>query len=74
MVKATKESGKEMERKVEAALEDLEILDLAFGSKCDERKKLVEDAMRLIKEQVSLTDSEECERILKCFIVFQCRK
>ncbi len=55
-------------------MEDLEILDLAFGSKCDERKKLVEDAMRLIKEQVSLTDSEECERILKCFIVFQCRK
>jgi hypothetical protein len=59
------ESEKEMERKMEEAMEQIKILDLDFGGKSREEKLLVEEAVKIIKEKVNLQDREECDRILK---------
>jgi hypothetical protein len=40
-------SEKAMERKVEAAMEQMKILDLDFGGECTERKQLVKEAVKL---------------------------
>jgi hypothetical protein len=63
-VKEEIESEKEMEMKAEAAMEQIKILDLDFGSKCGERKQLVENAVRIMKEKVSLHNKKECDKIL----------
>ncbi len=59
------ESEKEMERKVEEAMEQIKILDLDFGDDRKERKMLVEEAVKIIKEKVDTQDREECDRIFK---------
>ena len=64
-VKEIKESEKEMERKVEAAMEQIKILDMDFGIEIMERERLVKEAVKIIKEKVNKKDSEEVERILK---------
>jgi hypothetical protein len=64
-LKEVMESEKEMERKMEEAMGQIKILDLDFGVESKARKLLVEEAVKIIKEKVSLHDREECDRILK---------
>ena len=64
-LKDVMESEREMERKIEEAMKQMKILDLDFGVDCKEKKKLVEEAVKIIKEKVSPKDREECDRILK---------
>jgi hypothetical protein len=73
-VKEVMESEKEMETKVEAAIEQTKILDLDFGSKCGERKQLVEKAVRLIKEKFSLKNDEYCDKFLNGVRVYKLGK
>ncbi len=51
--------------KMVAAMEQIRILDLDFSRQCNEGKELLDNAMRMIKEKVSLKDREECDCILK---------
>jgi hypothetical protein len=51
-IRHTKESEKEMERKVEAAMEEMKILNMDFGRECSDRKKLVEKAIGKLRAQV----------------------
>ncbi len=51
--------------KMDAAIEQIRILDLDFSRECNEGKELLDNAMRMIKEKFSLKDREECDRILK---------
>jgi hypothetical protein len=53
-----------MEKKVEAVMEQTKILDLAFGRERSDRKQLVENAARIIKEKIGMRKGE-CDRILK---------
>jgi hypothetical protein len=62
---AEMESRKEMEKKVEAAMEQMKILNLDFGRECNERTTLVEEAIRLLQEKVGKQDREEFGRIMK---------
>ena len=64
-LKEVKESEREMERKVEEAMEQIKVLDLDFGVECKEKNKLVEEAVKIIKEKVNLPDRKELERLLK---------
>jgi hypothetical protein len=58
-------SEKDMERKLEGAMEQLTILNLDYGRECADKKTLVTEAISQIKEKVAGSDKEECERILK---------
>ena len=60
----TMESRKEMERKMEAAMEQIKILNLDLGKEHSDRKTLVEEAIRIIKEKVGAKEREEFERIM----------
>jgi hypothetical protein len=64
-VQDVKDSEKDMEKKLEGAMEQLKILNLDYGRECGERKTLVMEAISRIKEKVAGNDKEECERILK---------
>jgi signal transduction histidine kinase len=64
-IRDTKESEKEMERKVEAAMEEMKILNMDFGRECSDRKKLVEEAIGKLRDQVGRQDKMEFERIMK---------
>ena len=59
------EQKKEMERKMELAMEQIKILNLDFGRECNERKTVVEEAVRKLQEKVSVHDREEFERIMR---------
>ena len=56
---------KEMERKMEAAMEQIKILNLDFGRECSDRKTLVEEAIGMMKEKVGTQDREEFGRIMR---------
>ncbi len=56
---AEMESRKEMEKKVQAAMEQIKILNLDFGRECNERTRLVEEVIRLLLEKVGKQDREE---------------
>ncbi len=56
---------KEMERKLEGAMEQMKILNLDFGRECLDRKRLVKVAISKIEENVLDRDREEVERILR---------
>jgi hypothetical protein len=65
VIQDAKESEKEMEKKLEGAMEQIKILNLDFGKECVDRKLLVKAAISKIKEKVVVTDREELERILR---------
>jgi hypothetical protein len=64
-VQDVKDSEKDMEKKLDGAMEQLKIINLDFGKECADRKTLVTVAFSRIKEKVTDKDKEECERILK---------
>jgi hypothetical protein len=51
------ESEKKMERKVEAAMEQIKILILDFGKECGDKKVLESEVLRIIKEKVIVQDT-----------------
>jgi hypothetical protein len=65
VIQEAKESEKEMEKKLEGAMEQLKVLNLDFGRECLDRKTLVRTAISKIKEKVSDTDRPEVERIMR---------
>jgi hypothetical protein len=64
-IQDAKDSEKEMEKKLEGAMEQMKILNLDFGSECADRKTLVKVAISRIKEKVTENDKQECDRIMK---------
>jgi hypothetical protein len=48
-IQAAKESEKDMEQKLEGAMEQVKILNLDFGEECADRKTLIKEAVRRIK-------------------------
>jgi beta-glucosidase-like glycosyl hydrolase len=64
-IQDVKDSEKDMEKKLEGAMEQLKIVNLDFGRECVDKRTLVKEAISRIKEKVSANDKEECERIMK---------
>ena len=60
-----KESEKEMEKVVGAAMEKIKILDLDFGKVMEGREEITEVAMELIKENVKLHERKEWDWSLR---------
>jgi hypothetical protein len=63
-IQDTKDYEKDMERKLEGAMEQMKILNLEFGSVCVDRKKLVREVISQIKEIIG-NDRLEFDRIMK---------
>ncbi len=64
-IQDAKDSEKDMEKKLEGAMEQVKILNLDFGKECAERRTLVKDAVSLIKEKVTENDKKEFDKIMK---------
>ncbi len=64
-IQDAKDSEKDIEKKLEGAMEQLKIINLDFGSECADRKTLVTAAIIRIMEKVIENDKEECVRIMK---------
>jgi hypothetical protein len=64
-IQDAKDSEKDMERKLEDAMEQVKILNLDFGKECADRKTLVKEAVSLIWKKVTDSDKEEFGKILK---------
>ncbi len=64
-IQDTKESEREMERKLEGAMEQMKILNLDFGRQCTDKRTLVKDAISKIKEKLVDSKKEEFDRIMK---------
>jgi hypothetical protein len=64
-IQDAKDSERDMEKKLEGAMEQVKILNLDFGKECADRKTLVKEAISRIKEKATVNDKEECDRIMK---------
>jgi hypothetical protein len=64
-IQDTKDSEKDMERKLEGAMEQLKILNLDFGREFADRRTMITEARIRIKEKVLGNDKEEYDRIMK---------
>ncbi len=64
-IQDAKDSEKDMEKKLEGAMEQVNILNLDFGKECVDRKTLVREAVSRIKEKVTKNDIAEFEKIMK---------
>jgi hypothetical protein len=64
-IQDAKDSEKDMEKKLEGAMEQVKILNLDFGKECVDRKTLVKEAVSRIKEKVTENDIVEFEKIMK---------
>jgi hypothetical protein len=64
-IQDAKDSEKDMEKKLEGAMEQVKILNLDFGKECVDRKTLVREAVSRIKEKVTKNDIAKFEKIMK---------
>jgi hypothetical protein len=64
-IQQAKDSEKDMEKKLEGAMEQVKVLNLDFGKECADRRTLVKEAVSRIKEKASGDDKEELDRIMK---------
>jgi hypothetical protein len=64
-IQEAKDSEKDMERKLEGAMEQLKILNLDFGTECADRRAMIAEARSRIKGKVLESDKEEYDRIMK---------
>jgi hypothetical protein len=64
-IQDAKDSEKDMEKKLEGAMEQVKILNLDFGKECADRRTLVKEAISRIKEKATEKDKEEFDRIMK---------
>jgi hypothetical protein len=64
-IQDAKDSEKEMEKKLEGAMEQVKVLNLDFGKECADGKTLVKEAVSRIKEKVAESDKEDFDKIMK---------
>ncbi len=64
-IQDAKDSGKDMERILEDAMEQVKILNLDFGKECADRKTMAKEAASLLWKKVTDNDKEEFGKILK---------
>jgi hypothetical protein len=64
-IQDAKDSEKDMEKKLEGAMEQIKVLNLDFGKECADRRTLVKEAISRIKEKATGNDKEELDRIMK---------
>jgi hypothetical protein len=64
-IQDAKESEKDMEKKLEGSMEQLKILNLDFGRECADRRILVTEVTKRIRERVTEIDKEEFDRSMK---------
>jgi hypothetical protein len=65
IIQDTKDSEKEMERKLEGAMEQMKILNLDFEREYTDRRTLMREAISKIKEKIGGNDRDEFDRIMK---------
>jgi hypothetical protein len=68
-IQDAKDSEKDMEKKLEGAMEQVKILNVDFGKECADRKTLVKEAVSRIKEMVTKNDKQEFDEIMRGAIV-----
>jgi hypothetical protein len=64
-IQEAKDSEKDMENKLEAAMEQVKVLNLDFGKECADKRTMVREAVNRIKEKVTGNVKEELDRIMK---------
>jgi hypothetical protein len=64
-VQDAKDSEKDMEKKLEGAMEQVKILNVDLGKEYTDRKTLVKEAVGRIKEKVTKGDAQEFAEIMK---------
>jgi hypothetical protein len=64
-IQEAKDSEKDMEKKLEGAMEQVKVLNLDFGKECVDRRTMVREAVNRIKEKATGNDKEELDRIMK---------
>jgi hypothetical protein len=64
-VQDAKDSEKDMEKRLEGAMEQVKILNVDLGKECTDRKTLVKDAVDRIKEMVTKRDEQEFAEIMR---------
>jgi hypothetical protein len=64
-IQDAKESEKDMEKRLEDAMEQVKILNLDFGKERADGKTLVKEAISRIREKVTESDREDFEKIMR---------
>jgi hypothetical protein len=64
-IQEAKDSEKDMEKRLEGAMEQVKILNLDFGKECADGKTLVKKAVSRRKEKVMASDKEDFEKIMR---------
>jgi DNA repair exonuclease SbcCD ATPase subunit len=64
-IQDAKDSEKDMEKKLEGAMEQVKILNVDMGKECNDRKTMVKEAVSRIKEKVTKNDKQEFEEIMR---------
>ncbi len=64
-IQEAKDSEKDMEMKLEGAMEQVKVLNLDFGKECVDRRAMVREAVCRIKEKVTGNDKEELDRLMQ---------
>jgi hypothetical protein len=64
-IQDAKDSEKDMEKKLEGAMEQVKILNVDFGKECVDRKTLVKEAVSRIRVMVTKNDKKEFDEIMK---------
>jgi hypothetical protein len=64
-VQDVKDSEKDMEKRLEGAMEQVKVLNVDLGKECTDRKTLVKDAVDRIKEMVTKRDEQEFAEIMR---------
>jgi hypothetical protein len=64
-IQDAKDSEKDMEKKLEGAMEQVKILNVDLGKECTDRRTLVKEAVSRIKEMVTKDDKQEFDEIMR---------
>jgi hypothetical protein len=64
-VQDAKDSERDMEKKLEGAMEQVKILNVDMGKECNDRKTMVKEAVSRIKEKVTKEDKQEFDEIMR---------
>jgi hypothetical protein len=64
-IQDTKDSERDMEKKLEGAMEQMKILNLDFGRQCTDRRTMVREAISIMRERIEGNDREDFDRTVK---------
>jgi DNA repair exonuclease SbcCD ATPase subunit len=64
-IQDAKDSEKDMEKKLEGAMEQVKILNVDMGKECNDRKTMIKEAVSRIKEKVTKNDKQEFDEIMR---------